>query len=122
MRNTVDISKHTALQIIFSTESDGQFVANVPISIINMDTKESCLACLTILFHGKFSFLQDGWKDEGFKTSTNGNIYIPEKLEYIPVLTKISMCITYYNGIEFNAPEWYNKDNGKIYLNQIKQQ
>lgn len=120
-RIQVDTSKRTSLQIIFSTESDGQFVANVPIEIVNLTTKESCLECLTNLFYGKFSFLPDSWEKFALEVYNNEGIYIHKKLNDVPILCKISMCINYY-GNEPETPEWYTKNNGKIYLNQINNQ
>jgi hypothetical protein len=113
--NTIN---EVTLQIIYTTESDGQFVANIPIDIISMSKKESCIRALIILFYGKFSFLPDTWKGELFnKVSKDGLCYIPENLNKIPALVKISMCITIPENSNYKFPKWYTECHGKFYFN-----
>lgn len=103
------------LQIIYSHDN-GQDVANVPIKLINMKSEKLATLDLELLFNGKYSFVADGWKEKLYNDKLEtGGCHIPETLNKVPALVKISMCVT-TNGEKWRSPKWYNECNGKIYF------
>lgn len=104
------------MQIIF-THNNGQDVANIPYELVNMKTKESCIHDLKLLFNGKYSFLPDGWKETAIaKMTTASNLHIPEELNEVHELVKISMLVVSNNTKMPKCPKWYNECNGKIFF------
>lgn len=107
------------LQIIF-THDKGQDVANVPLELVNMTSKDKAIASLKILLSGKYSFLDPEWKEKAYANiSENGGIRIPEELKEVPELVKISMCIITDKKEKPKSPKWYNECHGKIYFNSL---
>jgi hypothetical protein len=105
------------IQIIYTTEEDGQFVANLPFTRQILRDKKTLIIFAVAAFYGKFCFLPDYWQKELYeRVSQGGTCHIPENMPSVPVLYKLSLCIT----SEIELPAWYHACNGKILAEELR--
>lgn len=106
------------IQIIYSTLEDGQHCANVPLpdsALVNNEVfKDFCLA----VFHGKYSFMADGWRDDIYANAKTNSFFLPCNLATIPKLVKISTWVD-RTETRFDLPDWYITSEGKFYWDEL---
>lgn len=108
------------IQIIYSTLEKGQHCANVPLPVSALSNSQSLLDFALAVFHGKYCFMPDNWRDDINKKATSSGVYIPTDIPEIPILTKISTWVTW--GDEKNdigLPDWYYANEGKYYWDTL---
>lgn len=101
-----------SIQIIYTTEQDGQFVANLPYHKETFKNKKTLIIFAMAAFYGKFCFLAEEWKMETYsKVSDKGTCRLPTDIPALPSLHKLSFFVSSDDKI----PAWYNSCDGKIY-------